>query len=151
MYPNCNHNSVSFSSMIWRPDCKIVQLCFNGCSNLIWVWRIRICRDISDSSPLVAVICVLKMAANKTSRTLLIIRKPDGWIFMIHFRDWKGIRMLKNMSEKLLKINWISFCDFYAYLRRPSCRNWNIALKSLFHMIEEPIKGLTLGFQGQGN
>ena len=29
------------------------------------------------------------------------------------------------------------------------CRNEKIALESLFHMIEEPMKGLTLGFQGQ--
>ena len=34
---------------------------------------------------------------------------------------------------------------------RPLWRNWIMALKSLFYMIEEPIKGLTLGFQGLGN
>ena len=33
----------------------------------------------------------------------------------------------------------------------PLCQNGKIALKSLFHMIEEPMKGLTLGFQGQKN
>ena len=36
------------------------------CFNLIWVWGIRICREISCPSHLVATICDLKMAADIT-------------------------------------------------------------------------------------
>ena len=102
-----------------------MQLCVDGSSNLIWVWGIRICRDISDSSPLVAVICVLKMAANYASRALLVMRKHDGWSFQINFAGQKGVIMFKNMNclRKILTIILSYFIDFYADLRQPLSRN----------------------------
>ena len=104
--------SKSFNSMIAEGFCKIAQLYDFRCFNLIWVWGIWICRETSDSGPLVAVICILKMAANWTSWSLSVMRKHDGWSFLIHFEGQKGVRMFKNMSEKIFENHLNPFLRF---------------------------------------